>query len=523
MTGRKEEFVPDEDGRVRIYVCGVTPYSDTHIGHARPSIFWDVVRRYLEYRGFRVFLVQNFTDVDDKVIARAQALGVDPLKLSRALSDEYLTLMDLLGVRRADVHPRVSDHIEDIIRVTEGLIQRGAAYASEGNVWFDVSRFPGYGKLSRRSVEELRTGSRGEVDPTKRNPADFALWKRAKPGEPSWPSPWGPGRPGWHIECSAMALKYLGPGFDFHGGGIDLIFPHHENEIAQSEVYADGRTFCRYWLHHEMLNLRGEKMSKSLGNIVTMREALGRAPAGAIRLMLLGAHYRKPLDFDFELLDENHRAWKRLNESVERLREAYAGRVPALGTPAETPAALAPTLGVGKGGPGASAGGREAADGREAGAGNQEAGSGNQEAGSGNLGTAAAEARRKFETAMDDDFNTAGALAALFDLARQANARLAGEGAGEVRASDLRAALGVMEELGRGVLGVVAEEGTATRGAAGAGAGHAARLVDILVEVRDRLRQDRQFALSDFIRDALLELGYELRDSSAGTLAKRRN
>ncbi|HCW51854.1 MAG TPA: cysteine--tRNA ligase, partial [Clostridiales bacterium] len=232
LTGRKEEFVPAEDRRVRIYVCGVTPYAETHIGHARPSVFWDVVRRYLEYRGYDVLLVQNFTDVDDKVIAKARATGRDPLELSRAYSEEYLQAMDRLGVRRADVYPRVSDHIDDIIEVIVGLVERGSAYVCDGDVFFDVSTFPDYGKLSSRTVAELKAGARVEVDERKRSPVDFALWKSAKPGEPSWPSPWGPGRPGWHIECTAMALKYLGSGFDLHGGGTELVFPHHENEIA---------------------------------------------------------------------------------------------------------------------------------------------------------------------------------------------------------------------------------------------------------------------------------------------------
>ena len=242
LSGRKEEFVPAEGSRVRVYVCGVTPYSDTHIGHARPSVFWDVVRRYLEYRGYEVTMVQNFTDVDDKVIARALEQGRDPLELSAAFSRDYIELMDRLGVRRADSYPKVSEHLGEIVRVIEGLVEKGAGYVRDGNVFFDVERFPDYGKLSRRNIEDLRAGARVEVDETKRHPADFALWKRAKPGEPSWPSPWGPGRPGWHIECTAMALKYLGSGLDLHGGGMELVFPHHENEIAQAEARSEEHT-----------------------------------------------------------------------------------------------------------------------------------------------------------------------------------------------------------------------------------------------------------------------------------------
>jgi len=482
LTGRRNEFTPTRGDRVRIYVCGVTPYADTHIGHARPSVFWDVVRRYLEYRGYQVFLVQNFTDIDDKVIAKAQETGRDALAISRAFSDEYLDLMERLGVKRADVNPRVSDHIDDIVEVVRGLVERGSAYESEGNVWFDISSFPGYGRLSRRSPEDVKAGARVEVDVTKRHPSDFALWKRAKPGEPSWPSPWGPGRPGWHIECSAMALKYLGSGFDFHGGGTDLIFPHHENEIAQSEAYT-GQVFCRNWLHNEMLNLRGEKMSKSLGNTVTLREVLDRVSGGAVRLLLLGAHYRKALDFDFELLEENRRAWRRLNEAASRLRACR----PA-------PPDSAP----------------------------------------GGLAVAAAEARHKFEAAMDDDLNTAGAVAALFDLVRQVNVAVAGVAVAGVGAGDAAAAsspddgiagateaLRVLDELGRGILGVVEPAGAA--GAAAATSADAEALLGLLVEIRRRLRAERQFGLSDFVRDALQDLGYELRDGQQGTAASKKS
>jgi len=488
LTGCRRELQPARDNRVRIYVCGITPYAESHIGHARPSVFWDVVRRYLEYRGYGVTLVQNFTDIDDKVIAKAQATGQDALSISRSYSDEYLRLMDLLGVKRADVYPRVSEHIGDIIDLIRGLVERGSAYEAEGNIWFDVGSFPGYGKLSHRSLEDMKAVARVEVDATKRTPADFALWKRAKPGEPSWPSPWGPGRPGWHIECSALALKYLGPSFDLHGGGTDLIFPHHENEIAQSEAYT-GEVFCHNWLHNEMLNLRGEKMSKSLGNVVTLREVLERAPGGAVRLLLLGAHYRKALDFDFDLLDDNRRGWRRLNDTVDRLRQASAG------VPADAPAG--PPTGV------PTTDGAVAPDGREG------------------LSSAAATARRKFEESMDDDLNTAGALAALFDLSRQANAALdaAGEGAAPVGTVE---ALRVMDDLGQGVLGVVEPAGAGATRSGGAGTEDTERLLALLVEVRNRLRAERDFALSDFIRDSLQSIDFELKDGPKGTVARKR-
>ncbi len=492
LSGREEEFVPAQERRVRIYVCGVTPYAESHIGHARPSVFWDVVRRYLEYKGNQVFLVQNFTDIDDKVIAKAEAAGEDPLTISKRYSEEYLALMDLLGVKRADVHPKVSDHVADIIEVIRGLVERGYAYEAEGNVWYDVARFKDYGKLSHRSLDEMRAGARVEADPTKRNWADFALWKRAKPGEPAWPSPWGPGRPGWHIECSAMALKYLGSGFDFHGGGTDLIFPHHENEIAQSEAYT-GQPYCRYWLHNEMLNLRGEKMSKSLGNVVTLREALERAPGGALRLLLLGAHYRKALDFDLDLLDDSRRGWRRLNDAATRLRQAMAGLEQSDTAAKTTASATAPA------------------------------------GGASGLASLAAEARRRFEAAMDDDFNTAGALAALFDLARQANAALdawedgPGQAPGAGPPPGAAEALAVMDELGHGVLGVVEVAGEAAGSGTGAGEADVEGLLALLVEARNRLRGERNFALADLIRDSLNELGFELKDGPQGTVARRRD
>ncbi len=538
MTGREEEFTPAQGNLVRIYVCGVTPYADSHVGHARPSVFWDVVRRYLEYRGFRVFLVQNFTDIDDKVIARANEMGADPLALSRAQSDEYLHLMSLLGVRPADAHPRVSAHIGDIIEVVRGLVEKGYAYERDGNVWFDVSKFAPYGKLSHRSQDELRAGARVEVDATKKNPSDFALWKRAKPGEPSWPSPWGPGRPGWHIECSAMALKYLGSDFDFHGGGSDLIFPHHENEIAQSEAYT-GRPFCRNWLHNEMLNLRGEKMSKSLGNVVTLKEVLERAPGGAVRLLLLGAHYRKSLDFDFELLEENVRAWRRLNETVDRLREVARPAVgaPAAATPGSSGAGAPPPGGSATAGP--SGAGAHQPDDPAAGEAPAAplgdaataAGSLAEAATAGSLAEVAATARCRFEEAMDQDFNTAGALAAIFDLAREVNARVAelgragsgrlgGPGAAELPGG--REALAVMEDLGQAVLGVVEPAGRFASRAV-ASSEDVERLLSLIVDVRTRARAARDFALSDFIRDSLRDLGYEVRDDAGRTVIKRRD
>jgi cysteinyl-tRNA synthetase len=264
LTRSKEEFAPRKQGRVDIYQCGVTPYDYTHIGHARQYVFWDTVRRYLKYRGWKVFCVQNVTDVDDKIISRAGAEGVEPEEISEEYHRDFLEVMDMLGVERPDVMPKVTQHIPEIIKLVEGLIEKGYAYEADGDVFFDVTSFPGYGKLSGRSIDDMMAGARIEINPKKRNTMDFALWKSAKPGEPSWDSPWGAGRPGWHIECSALALEYLGSGFDMHGGGDELVFPHHENEIAQSEAFTGQEPFAKYFVHHAMLNIDDVKMSKSL-------------------------------------------------------------------------------------------------------------------------------------------------------------------------------------------------------------------------------------------------------------------
>jgi cysteinyl-tRNA synthetase len=271
LTRRKEEFISSNPGRVGMYVCGPTTYNFIHLGNARPLVVFDTIRRYLEYRGYQVDYIQNFTDIDDKIINRAREEGEEPNKLAQRYIEEYFQDADALNVQRAKVHPRVSEHLPEIIAMIEGLLEKGYAYQVAGDVYYSVERFAEYGKLSGRSLEDLQAGARVEVDERKHNPMDFALWKAAKEGEPAWASPWGPGRPGWHIECSAMSLKYLGFGFDIHGGGSDLIFPHHENEIAQSEAFAEQGPFCRYWLHNGFITVNQEKMSKSLGNFVGQR------------------------------------------------------------------------------------------------------------------------------------------------------------------------------------------------------------------------------------------------------------
>lgn len=330
LTGKKEPFHPLQPKIVRMYVCGVTVYDYSHIGHARSALVFDVIRRYLESTGYQVELVKNFTDVDDKIIKRANEQGVSCETLTAKYIQAYYEDMERLGIRQASIEPKATEHMTDIVRLTETLVKKGLAYQVDGDVYFEVAKYSGYGHLSKRKLEDLQAGARVDVDERKRSPMDFALWKRSKPGEPSWESPWGPGRPGWHIECSAMSIKYLGETFDIHGGGMDLIFPHHENEIAQSSG-ATGKEFARYWIHNGFVQINQEKMSKSLGNFFTIREIFEKsewpeAETGEmLRYFLLGTHYHSPLDFSDRSLEEAKNAldgfydlFTRLNESADR-------------------------------------------------------------------------------------------------------------------------------------------------------------------------------------------------------------
>jgi cysteinyl-tRNA synthetase len=370
LTRTLEPFEPLVPGQVRMYVCGVTVYDLCHIGHARSALAFEVVRRYLEYLGYRVLMVRNFTDVDDKIINRARERNIAWDALAREFIAAFHADMDALGVRRADVEPKATDHIPEMLAIIGRLVTRGLAYPVDGDVYFAVRDFHGYGKLSHRSPDDLRSGARVEVDERKRDPLDFALWKASRPGEPAWDSPWGPGRPGWHIECSAMAEKYLGESFDIHAGGEDLIFPHHENEIAQSEG-ATGKPLARYWLHNGFVTVGGEKMAKSLGNFVTIRDALRRFPADALKLLLVSTNYRGPLDYTEAAVAEKQKALQGFQEflrAVDRLR-AETGRVAV--SLADPPASHP--------------------------------------------------AEEAFRAAMDDDFNTARATGVLFDLVRDGN------------------------------------------------------------------------------------------------------
>ena len=386
LSGTTERFTTP-DGKVRMYVCGVTPYAAAHVGHAMCSVVFDVVRRFLEFRGYKVNHVQNFTDIDDKMIAAAASLGISVQELAERNIEAYFRDMDQLNVLRADVYPRATDEIPRILEMIGVLVEKGFAYAMKGDVYFRVRRHEEYGKLSHRSLDSLKAGARVEIDEDKEDVIDFALWKSQKLGEPAWDSPWGPGRPGWHIECSAMSLEYLGKALDIHGGGQDLIFPHHENELAQTEAYADGGPFVRFWLHNGLLRLGDDKMSKSLGNIITVEDALSRYSPDALRLFFLSSHYRTPLVFGEEIVTAQERALERLRNAVK---------------PAE-----------------AAAGGDD---------------------------VDMSEYRERFIEAMEDDLNTPRALAALFDLARDINrGRVEGHdvGEGQQTLKDLAGVLGL--------------------------------------------------------------------------------
>jgi cysteinyl-tRNA synthetase len=320
LSGRKEEFVPVTPGRVKIYACGVTVYDHCHIGHARSAIVFDVIRRYLKFSGFDVTYVRNFTDIDDKIIKKAQQEGAPWDAVARKYTEEYYRDMDMLGVSRADVEPRATDYITEMISIVRELINKGYAYESEGSVYFAVARFRDYGKLSKRDIDEMHAGARVEVDESKDNPLDFALWKKSKEGEPFWESPWGLGRPGWHIECTAMAIRHLGETFDIHGGGADLLFPHHENEIAQSEAYT-GKTFAKYWVHNGFITINREKMSKSLGNFFTIKEVLDKFDPEVVRFFLLSTHYRSPIEFSDEQLRESESSVDRYYTTAVRMSD----------------------------------------------------------------------------------------------------------------------------------------------------------------------------------------------------------
>ena len=474
FTRQKEEFVPREAGKVSMYVCGVTPYAPAHVGHGRSAVAFDVVRRWLIYRGYEVRYVVNVTDVEDKIIAASQREGRDWQEVAERYTASYLDELRGLGVLPPTVMPKASEHVGEIVELVEQLIETGHAYALDGDVAFHVPSYAGYGRLSRRDLDSQIAGARVEEDTRKRDSRDFFLWKAAKAGEPSWDSPWGPGRPGWHIECSAMSRKFLGEGFDIHGGGTDLLFPHHENEIAQSEA-CTGRPLARYWMHNGMLNIaRGsdetEKMSKSLSNVIGLRETIGRVGGPALRYFYIAAHYRSDIPFSEEALEQAGSALERLRiarQTMDRLMER-------------------PTR----------ASGGDLLD----------------------LAEARSTAEGEFHEAMDDDFSTPRALAALHGLVGAVNR--AGAGAGvtfaptELGLANLAAARETLVSLAE-VLGLSLAETKAEKGLEG-------ELIELLVEVRQKAREAGQYAIGDAVRARLAELGIVLEDHPEGTRWRRR-
>lgn len=453
LSRTKLDFEPIEPGKVRFYVCGPTVYAEAHLGHAMSALVFDIVRRYLAYSGYDVDFVMNFTDVDDKIIAKANEKGEDPYELAEHYINEYKRNLAELNILPATKNPRATEDMPQIIDMIEKLIEKDYAYPANGDVYYRVEAKDDYGKLSGRKLANMNAGARIQVDERKDHPMDFALWKGAKPGEPAWDSPWGQGRPGWHIECSAMNMTHLGEQIDIHGGGNDLIFPHHENEIAQTEAVT-GKEFAKIWMHNGMLSLKSEKMSKSLGNMITVDAFLAEHPADVMRLWVLNGSYRGPLIYSQEVIEQTEQAYQRL----------MGAKKPAL--------------------PGAK--GLEAVA-LEA------------------LNTEAQKVKADFKEKMDDDFNTSGALASLYELVKAINQARA-EGATD---ADLEGAQAIFSEL-TGVLGLTLEEQKSTGGDADA-------FIDLLVSLRRDLRAEKNWALSDKLRDGLKDLGVILEDSKDGT------
>ena len=442
LTGQKEDFHPRGEV-VTMYVCGITAYDESHIGHAMAYVIFDVIKRYLRFRGYEVKHVQNFTDIDDKIIDRANQLGIPPAELAGKYTDQYFATMDALNIERADAYPRATEEIPKILEIIRGLFAKGYAYEFEGSVYFRVRNVPDYGKLSHRNLSEMIPKA-GYCERDKEYPLDFALWKASKPGEPFWDSPWGQGRPGWHIECSAMALKYLGDTIDIHGGGQDLVFPHHENEIAQSESYTQKIPFVRYWLHSGLMQQDRQKMSKSIGNLVRIKDALDHFGSDAIRLFILSSHYRGPLTYSEEALEASEKGAERLRSALTQRTDAGEGVDVLNAEPLE----------------------------------------------------------QQFVEAMDDDFNTAQAIAILFELAKEINRGAEG-------GVHITEAQHTLAELA-GTLGLTLKEKTQpTR--------DAEAFVGLLASVREDLRQNQHWQLADRIRKGLADLGVTLEDTPQGT------
>ncbi len=472
LTRTKEPLRPIEEGHVKLYVCGITSYDYCHIGHARSALVFDMVVRYLRHRGYKVTFVRNFTDIDDKIINRANEQGIDSAALALRFIDEFYTDMDALGTLRPDIEPKATEHVQEMIALIGELVDKGMAYPAGGDVYFRVERFAGYGQLSGRGLEDMQAGARVEVNEKKEHPMDFVLWKGAKPGEPKWPSPWGEGRPGWHIECSAMSRKYLGDTFDIHGGGKDLVFPHHENEIAQS-CGATGKPFANLWMHHGFVTIKDEKMSKSLGNFLTIRDVLKQYDPEVLRLFLFSTHYRNPLDFTEAALQDAGAGLERMYECLARIDALPAGEATAALVAPKDRQAL------------------EALPGR-------------------------------FHDAMDNDFNTAQALGHLFEAVKTMNKvlRLLPEPPSAEDVQLLRNTAASFRDLA-GVLGLVRRDPATVlagnRAKVLAGIDLSEEEIGRMIEKRNRARAAKDWAASDEVRDYLLAHRIVLKDSPEGT------
>jgi len=482
LTGKKEEFVPITPGRMHMYACGVTVYDYSHLGHARGAVSFDVIQRYFRRRGFQVTYVRNFTDVDDKIINRANEEGISAAELAQKYIRAYQEDMQRLGVGKADVEPLATEHIREMIEVVRRLIEKGHAYVVQGDVYFRVKSFPEYGKLSKRNLDDMLAGARVEVDERKEYALDFALWKASKPGEPAWDSPWGPGRPGWHIECTAMGIKHLGETFDIHAGGKDLIFPHHENEIAQSEGYS-GKRFVNYWLHNGFVNINQEKMSKSLGNFFTIRDILDKYDAEIVRLFLLSTHYRSPIDFSDGNLKDARAGLDRFYTMKEGIKNYLADRKKPTIRPEEV---------------------IENADSP--------------------LYEKITNLPKAFEEAMDDDFNTALAIGILYDLVRDVNKYIAeiGQKNEQAAALMLLAARDAFDDVSRS-LGIFQREPEEWFQEARLGehkVGLSVEEIEQYIHFRNEARARKDWTEADRIRKLLDDAGVTLFDRSGGTVWK---
>ena len=463
LKGELEVFKPLKEGEVSMYVCGPTVYNYIHIGNARPAIFFDTVRRYFEFRGYKVKYVQNFTDVDDKMIKRANEEGITLEDVAKKYIDAYFEDTAKVNLKEEGmIRPKATEHIGDMIKIIKTLIQKGYAYESSGDVYFDVNSYKSeYGELSGQSIDDLQSGARIDVSEIKRNPLDFALWKAAKEGEPFWNSPWGKGRPGWHIECSAMSNKYLGPTFDIHGGGQDLIFPHHENEIAQSKCGTGGE-FARYWIHNGYINVKGEKMSKSLGNFFLLREVLEQFEGRVVRFFILSSHYRKPIDFSDNELIQSKAGLERIENAVTRGKEKLTSK-PVDGGSDLTE--LAQMLEISK---------------------------------------------DKFVKCMDEDFNTAGGIGAIFELVKELNKAAEEEKISKAGFEAIEATVEYIRDVMENVFGVLlkveVQVGNMTT-----------ELIEFLLELRREARDNKDWTFSDKVRDRLLEMGIKIKDGKEKT------